>query len=124
MSIENEKPAESIPVPTCGICEAIIADDDTRLVCSHKSCGKLTCLSCIEKMIKFMFCQPALNYSFKCGACSGIFDQNLFDEVIVKQNQYEKYIACILPLYWAKDCLEQNETLAPCKYSKSKIFLI
>jgi hypothetical protein len=69
----------------------------------------------MNKMIEVMFGQPALNYPFKCGACSGILDEGVFHEVIVKQGQYEKYIACILSLYWAKDCLEQNEKLAQCK---------
>jgi hypothetical protein len=72
----------------------------------------------MNKMIEFMFGQPTLNYPFKCSTCSAILDERVFHEVIVKQGQYEKYIACILSLYWAKDCLEQNEKLAQCKYLK------
>ncbi|CAF2934707.1 unnamed protein product [Rotaria sp. Silwood2] len=114
MSTENEKQTESIP--TCGICEAIVVDDDTKVICTYEPCSKLTCLSCIQKMIEVMFSQPTLNYPFKCGSCLQIVDQRIIHEIIVKQRQYEKYIACIFPLYWAKDCLDQNEILAQCPF--------
>ncbi len=118
MSTENESPIESSSKQICGICEAIIASDDPKLICTSEQCGKLTCLSCIKKMIEVMLSQPTLKYSFTCGICSHIFDQTFFLELIIKQGYYEKYIACIFPLYWAKDCLEQNEILAQCKYLK------
>ncbi|CAF1525457.1 unnamed protein product [Rotaria sordida] len=116
MSTENEKQTESLP--TCGICGTIIADDDIKLICTYETCGKRTCLSCIKKMIEIMFSQPTLNYPFKCGACLQLLDQRIIYEIIVKQGQYEKYIACIFPLYWVKNCLEQNEILVQCKYLK------
>lgn len=118
MSRENENQIESKSAVICDICEDAITDDKSRLVCPNKSCGKLTCLSCIKKMIDIMFGQPTLNYPFKCGVCSQISDQCFFDDIIVKLDQYDKFIACILPLYWAKDCLEQNEKLAQCKCLK------
>jgi len=116
MSTTDENQLESTSETTCGICQASIADDDTKLICTHEQCGKLTCLSCIKKMIEVMLSQPTLKYSFTCGICSHIFDEIFFLELIIKQGYYEKYIACIFPLYWAKDCLEQNEILAQCKY--------
>lgn len=122
MSTENESPIESSSKQICGICEAIIASDDPKLICTSEQCGKLTCLSCIKKMIEVMFGQPALNYPLKCGGCSEIFDQTVFLEYIINQGQYEKYLACIFPLYWAKDCLKENEVLAQCKNFKEIIF--
>ena len=124
MSTENEN---QIPAPDatpasqetiniiCGICLATIGDEDIKLICMHKPCGKVTCVSCIKKMIDVMLGQPALNYPFKCGACSQVCDGRVFDEIIIKQGYYEKYIACLMPLHWSKDCLEDNEKLAQCK---------
>ncbi|CAF2666357.1 unnamed protein product [Rotaria sp. Silwood2] len=83
MSTENEKQTESIP--TCGICEAIVVDDDTKVICTYEPCSKLTCLSCIQKMIEVMFSQPTLNYPFKCGSCLQIVDQRIIYEIIVKE---------------------------------------
>jgi hypothetical protein len=123
MSTENEIQIEAVSTPsqettiiiTCGICEATIADGDSKVICTLEQCSKQTCLSCIKKMIEVMFGQPALNYPLKCGACSQVFDERVLDEIIIEQGQYEKYVACILPLYWLKDCLEENEKLVQCK---------
>jgi len=118
MSTESEKPIESTPASICSICTTSIANDDAKLICTHDACGKLTCLTCVKRMIEVMFGQPAFNYPFKCGGCRNILDETFFLEFIIKQGQYEKYIACILPLYWSKDCLEENEVLAQCKNLK------
>lgn len=103
-------------VLSCCICETLIPDNKPRLRCASETCNKLTCSSCIHEMIEAMFGQPTLNYPFKCAACLQICDQSIFHDIIVEQGQYEKYIACIFPLYWTKDCLEPNEILAQCKY--------
>lgn len=115
MSAENEKQIEFIPKPVCRMCETVIADDDIKLICTNDQCNTVTCSSCIKKMIDVMYGQPTLNYPFKCSVCSHVFDQAFFLEFIIKHEQYEKYIACIFPLYWTKDCLEENEVLVQCK---------
>ncbi len=100
----------------CGICEAIINEDDTKLICKNIKCGKSTCDICIKLMFGVMFGQPALNYPLVCGACQHPFDTAEIDPILVKQDCYEQFIACVLPLFWSKDCLEQNEKLAQCTY--------
>jgi hypothetical protein len=115
MSTESETPIESTPGSVCGICQTIIADDAIGLVCKCEACGKLTCLTCVKRMIDVMFGEPTFNYPFKCGSCSELLDETFFLEYIIKEGQYEKYIACLFPLYWTKYCLQQNEVLAQCK---------
>jgi hypothetical protein len=99
---------------TCGTCDATINDDDTKLICTNKNCGKLTCNACINLMFEMMFGQPVLNYPLLCGACQRSFDLEKIDQILVKQERYEQFIACVLPLFWSKDCLEGNEKLAQC----------
>ncbi|CAF1104668.1 unnamed protein product [Rotaria sordida] len=101
---------------TCGICEATINDDDTKLTCSNKKCNKLTCNTCINLMFEIMFGHPTLNYPLSCGACQQSFDITHIDQIIIKQKHYEQFIACVLPLFWSKDCLEKNEKLAQCPF--------
>ena len=115
MSSENEDPVESTSATVCAICEMALADEDKRLICPSEACGKLTCLSCIQRMIDVMFGQPAFNYPFKCGACTVPLDQSFFLEFSIERGLYEKYLACLFPLFWSKDCLEENEVLAQCK---------
>jgi hypothetical protein len=106
---------------TCGICEATINNNDTKLICTNIKCGKLTCNACINLMFEVMFGQPVLNYPLSCGACQRSFDLKEIDQILVKQERYEQFIACVLPLFWSKDCLQENEKLAQCmliiKYS-------
>jgi hypothetical protein len=101
---------------TCGTCEATINDDDTKLMCKNKRCGKMTCNTCINLMFEVMFGQPVLNYPLLCGACQHPFDIIDIDQILIKQKRYEQFIACVLPLFWSKDCLEENEKLAQCMY--------
>jgi hypothetical protein len=115
MSIESETPIEPTPISLCGICETAIADDNIGLVCKCEACDKLTCLTCVKKMIDVMFGEPTLHYPFHCGLCSELLDESFFLEYMIKQGQYEKYIACLFPLFWSKYCLEENEVLAQCK---------
>ncbi|CAF3274242.1 unnamed protein product, partial [Rotaria sp. Silwood2] len=108
--MSNENP-ESTPQQTaatpppqektviCGICEATIADINTRLRCSNKECEEWTCAHCTNTMVEMMFRQPTLNYPLKCGACGQEFDRIQVEELIIKGKHYEQYIACILPLY-------------------------
>lgn len=107
-------PQENITI-RCGICEEAINDTDAKLICTNKKCGKLTCNVCIHKMFEVMFSQPALNYPLLCGACQNAFDVKEVDQILVKQDRYEQFIACVLPLFWSKDCLQENEKLAQCK---------
>ena len=118
MATENEQPIQVPSVPVCAICEKSITDNEMKLICTNEQCGKLLCVLCIKKTIQSMFGQPALNYPLKCSICSHIFDQTILLEFMSMHDQYEKFIACIFPLYWAKDCLNENETLAQCKCEK------
>jgi hypothetical protein len=108
MSIENEN--QNIQSP-----EAII-DGTTKLICTNKKCGKLTCDTCINLMYDVMFGEPALHYPLLCGACQQPFAETHLNDVLVKHEHYEQYIACVLPLFWSKDCLQDNEQLAQCMY--------
>jgi hypothetical protein len=101
---------------TCKTCEATINDDDTKLICTNKNCGAVTCDACINLMFDVMFGQPVLNYPLSCGACQSSFDITEIDRILVKCERYEQFIACVLPLFWSKDCLEENEKLAQCMY--------
>ncbi len=98
----------------CGTCDATIDDDDTKLICTNKKGGKWTCNACINIMFEVMFAQPAFHYPLLCGACQRPFDLEKIDQILVKQDRYEQFIACVLPLFWSKDCLEDNEKLAQC----------
>jgi hypothetical protein len=130
MSTENKSqiipaPPPTMEVPTlsekkaiiiCKICEVVIDDTDTKLVCSKPKCAAVTCTTCIDSMLKTMFGQPTLNYPLSCGACGQSFDTTDIDLILIKHQQYEQFIACVLPLFWSEDCLEQNEQLAQCMY--------
>jgi hypothetical protein len=128
MSSENENqnipalaanatiPSQEITIMTCGTCEATINDGDTKLICMNKKCGKLTCDTCINLMFDVMFGEPALNYPLTCGACQHEFDIAQIDQILIKQERYGQFIACVLPLFWSKDCLTENERLAQCMY--------
>lgn len=109
--------SEKVVTITCGICEATISDDDSKLICTNKQCAIVTCNICISTMIKVMFGQPALNYPLTCGACSCAFDTTDIDRILVKQEHYEQFMTCVFSLFWQKDCLQDNEKLAQCMYS-------
>ncbi|CAF1014638.1 unnamed protein product [Rotaria sordida] len=100
----------------CSICEATIADTDERLICPNEKCEKWTCFNCANMMIEIMFSQPTLNYPLKCGVCGQEFDRIKIEEMIIKSEHYEQYIACIFPLYWSDECLEEYEQLAQCPF--------
>lgn len=111
-----ETPAAPEKVPLiCATCHSTIADDEKRLTCTSKRCGKVTCGECVKLMLQVMFAQPALNYPLKCGACRTKFHETQLDQVIDTKEHYEQYIACVLPLHWTDDCLQQEEKLAQCK---------
>jgi hypothetical protein len=115
-STEAAASPQKVPIITCGICEETINDDDTKLICTNQRCGKTTCNKCINGMFAVMFGQPALTYPLLCGACQRPFNITDIDQILVKQERYEQFIACVLPLFWSKDCLEENEKLAQCMY--------
>ena len=62
-----------------------------------------------------MFGHPVVWYPLKCVLCQGKLDENIFLQILIKEDLYEKYIACVFPLFWAKDCLNDNEVLVQCK---------
>jgi hypothetical protein len=127
MSTENENQNLSSPITTeavvssekkitviCKTCDETINDDDTKLICTNKNCGAVTCHKCINLMLEVMFGQPALTYPLKCGECQNSFDIIDIDRILVKYERYEQFISCVLPLFWLEDCLEANEQLAQC----------
>lgn len=105
---------------TCKTCETLINHDDTKILCTKPKCGAATCNTCIDLMLKVMFSQPALNYPLSCGSCGHSYDTTTIDAILVKHELYEQFIACVLPLFWSEDCLEENEQLAQCMYSISQ----
>lgn len=114
-------PKLEIPLPQenkliCGICESDIATNHKHLICAKDKCRKATCSECINTMIGILFAEPTLNYPLKCGACRTPFNNTAVETLIVDEESYEKYIACILPLYWSQDCLNDCEVLVQCKY--------
>jgi hypothetical protein len=114
--IDVVAPTQETITVKCGTCEATINPGDTQLICTNKKCGTATCNTCINIMFTMMFGEPALSYPLTCGACQSPFDITQIDQILVKQERYEQFIACVLPLFWSKDCLEENEKLAQCKY--------
>lgn len=106
---------ESVIRTVCGTCGEVIVDGADRISCSNEECGNRTCLICFRKLLAVMFGHPVLYYPLKCGICQGTFDENLFLQILIKEDLYEKYIACIFPFFWAKDCLHDNEVLLQCK---------
>ena len=114
---ESAASSEKKVTLTCITCEASINDDETKLLCSKPNCRAATCNACINLMLKTMFSQPALNYPLSCGSCRNSFDTTTIDAILVKHELYEQFIACVLPLFWSKQCLQQNEQLAQCMYS-------
>ncbi|CAF0980959.1 unnamed protein product [Rotaria sp. Silwood1] len=67
-------------------------------------------------MIGMLFAQPTLNYPLKCGACQTAFNETYVERIIIDQNYYENYVACVLPLYWSQECLEDCEELVQCPF--------
>lgn len=135
MSTENENqnnqllttevamaPSEKAISVICKICESTIDDGDTRLICTNKQCEAVTCNTCIKVMIEIMFGQPSFNYPLTCGACQHAFDTTDIDRILVKHECYEQFIACVFPLFWQEDCLDNNEKLAQCMYFNSFVF--
>ena len=128
MSAEHDNETESEIVPqvfsklretitiTCGLCENMIKEDDTMLLCSNEKCKSWTCSDCVNIMLQLLLAQPALSYPLKCGACESSFDITQIEQIVVKQERYEQLIACMLPLFWSKDCLQTYETLAQCMH--------
>jgi len=112
-TVETSLPQEKSVI--CDICAETIANTDERLRCSNKECEAWTCANCTKTMIEIMLGEPTLNYPLKCGACEQEFDQIHVEEMIIKSKYYEQYIACILPIYWSDECLEENEQWAQCK---------
>lgn len=115
MSTENEQPIEAIVQAVCGTCGEVIADGDERASCAVEKCGHLTCVTCFRKLLAVMFGQPALYYPLKCVSCGEPLDEHRFLPILTKENLYEKYIACLFSLFWAKDCVHENEVLIQCK---------
>jgi hypothetical protein len=126
MSTEHDNSTVAIPQPetiviTCSICHEPILDSDSQLSCKCEYCEKSICATCLERSIKMVFNQPTLSYPFRCLSCAGLLDQLVLEEMIAKRDDYEKFIACVLPLFWSKACLEDNEQLASCKYDRGVI---
>ncbi|CAF1507345.1 unnamed protein product [Rotaria magnacalcarata] len=111
-----EMPSPKENTRSCGICEANIAAADAHLTCINQKCHKVTCSHCINTMIDMFFAQPTLNYPLKCGGCRTAFNKASVERVIMDEKDYEKYIACMLPLYWSRKCLNNDEELAKCPY--------
>ena len=130
-SIEAATSSKEKVTLICKICEATISDDDTKLICTNENCDALTCNTCINVMLEVMLGQPALNYPLTCGACANSFPTTDIDQILMKHQHYEQFIACVLPLFWSDDCLEETEKLAQCKcltsfsffYLKKRILL-
>jgi hypothetical protein len=117
MSIENSDTIPQEKAVICAICLTNIPDMDERLRCLNQKCEKWTCANCANTMIEMMLGQPTLNYPLKCGTCCHPFVRLQVEEMIVKNEHYAQYIACMLPLYWLDDCLDEHEQLAQCKYN-------
>lgn len=115
-SVEETVLSQNIVASKCCTCEAIINDDDIKLKCTNAKCNQWSCKVCVNLMLELMFAQPALNYPLSCGSCQNAFNLPDIDHILAKENRYEKFIACVLPLFWSKDCLEENEKLAQCMY--------
>ncbi|CAF1418277.1 unnamed protein product [Rotaria magnacalcarata] len=101
---------------TCGICESNITVSDRHLTCINDKCRKNTCSYCITKMINMFFAQPALNYPFTCGGCRTAFNNASVERVIIDEKYYEQYVACMLPLYWSQECLNNDEEFVQCPF--------
>lgn len=110
---EPEVVAPVVIVLHCGACESVIMDGDITASCD---CNKTLCVQCLTIMIKTMFGTPTLTYPLKCVNSLHVLDQNLVLQIISEKGYYEQFIACVLPLYWSKECLQENETLASCTY--------
>ncbi|UJR29124.1 hypothetical protein I4U23_010338 [Adineta vaga] len=113
---ESEVSPEKIIIITCATCEATIDENQTKMVCKNNQCGVTTCAVCTKLMIEVMFGQPVLNYPLKCGACDSAYDMVEVDQLLTRHICYEQYVAFVLPLFWSKDCLNNNETLAQCPF--------
>jgi hypothetical protein len=95
LSTEATTSSQKNTIITCGTCDAVINDDDTKLICTNKQCGTVTCNTCIKLMLKVMFGQPLLNYPLSCGACQQSFDIIQIEQILAKQERYEQFIACM-----------------------------
>jgi hypothetical protein len=115
-AIPKISPEKTTPL-TCTVCHATIADNDVILICNRPRCLQATCAHCVKLMLRLILAQPSLNYPLQCGSCQNSFDDIQFNSILVEDEQYEKYMACLLPLFWSKCCLECNEELVQCKCS-------
>ncbi|CAF3745589.1 unnamed protein product [Rotaria magnacalcarata] len=97
-------PSQEIIAIKCCTCESVIHDGETKLTCKNITCSKWTCTTCINVMLEIMFAQPVFNYPLPCGSCQYPFDPIEIDRILIRQENYEKFIACVLPLFWSKDC--------------------
>ena len=126
MSTEHENSLVAMPQPetvviSCSICHEPLVDNDSQLSCTCENCAKSVCAECLERLIRVVFNQPTLSYPFRCLSCACLLDQRVLEDMITKRDDYEKFIACVLPLFWSKACLEDNEQLASCKYQRPAI---
>lgn len=119
-TMQTAIPTMEIPPPqenkiSCGICASDIAATEAHLTCTNDKCRKVTCSHCMSAMIRMLFAQPTLSYPLRCGACQTPFNKLAVERMVISGNYYDKYIACVLPLYWSEECLQDNEELAQCK---------
>jgi hypothetical protein len=119
MSNETENLPVPIVVKKCSACEEIFSDEKLHSGSFCENCDSSLCFNCTAKLIRTIFDQPALIYPMKCINCGAELDKDQIEKVVVKQDYYEKFIACVLPLHWSDDCLEENEKFARCKSKKS-----
>ena len=125
MSTEHENPTVATPQPetiviSCSVCHETMMDNDCQVSCTCEHCGQLMCAKCMERLIQMVFSQPTLSYPFRCGSCSQLVDQHAFDGLIAKREDYGKFIACVLPLFWSTACLQDHEQLVSCKHARSR----
>lgn len=124
MSFDQDKSLLVIVVPTetkekpvlyCTACQNVIQQDENHVVCQ---CNDTFCAACSKLIVTMMISYPTLGYPFKCLTCLKYFDDNLFLPTINQQGLYERYISCVLPLFWSKDCLQENEKIVSCKFHR------
>ena len=101
------------PPLQCATCENVINDEQIRLACG---CNHTFCAQCLKSIVQMMINWPALGYPFKCVACQQHVSENLILRVIDEHGLYERFVSCVLPLFWLKDCLQDNEELVSCKF--------
>lgn len=106
---------EKKPLLLCLTCEGTISDEDLKITCTKAGCGKTTCISCVELLLRVLFSEPELTYPLRCGACNSPYQDGQIDGLLRSEGMYEQYMACVLPLFWSEACLETDEALARCK---------